>query len=130
MSIESIVAKLAASVIGGMIIEQLVEIRLFVILILLMVVADLITGISAARCRKEKISSWCLRRTINKFSLYTLAIVLSQGMEYVFQIPQIVYVVAFYICATEFISNLENIGEVTGTNIAAQIKDVIKARLK
>lgn len=127
---ESILTKLGFSFLAGTAAELFfATVEPFIFMVLFLVVADLITGISAARNRKEKISSWGLRRTIQKFTLYSIAIVLSQGMEQVFNIPQVVYIVALFICATEFLSNLENIGEVTGVNVAAKVKELLASKL-
>jgi len=120
---------LVISFIGGAILEQIIEVRPFLILLLALVIADLLTGLSSARHRGEEIRSWGLRRTIVKFSLYAIAVVSAQGMQYVFGIPQVTYVVAFYICATEFLSNLENIGEVTGTNITGEIRKFLISKI-
>ena len=120
---------LAFSLVGGFITEMFMEIRPFIVFTLILVVADLITGILAAHKRGEIISSWGLRRTIVKFVLYGIAIVLSKGMEHVFSVPQVVYVVAFYICLTEFYSNLENIGEVTGTNVITSVKNLLTDKI-
>ena len=131
MSLEGgVIGKLAASAVGGIVLEQLMEIRPFIFMMLILVVCDLITGISAARSKGEKISSWGLRRTVQKFVLYGIAIALSKGMEYTFSFPQLVYVVAFYICTTEFFSNLENIGDVTGTNLVSKVKELVGSKIR
>ena len=117
-------------IIGGSIIREILnEVTPFLVLLLVLVVADLYTGINAAKHRKEDIESWGLRRTVQKFVLYAMAVLLARGMEYVFGLPQVVYVVAFYICVTEFLSNLENIGEVTGTNITGEIRRFLMSKI-
>ena len=128
--IKTVIAKLFASVLVAAAFEMFIEVRSFLILLFILVLCDLITGVSAARKKGEKINSKGLRRTVSKFVMYSIAIILSKGMEHVFGIPEVVYVVAFYICTTEFISNLENIGAVTGINIAERIKDIINSRIK
>lgn len=77
----------------------------------ILIFADLITGILAARARKEKITSAGLRRTITKMFVYNLAVVLGFLVETHMTgaaIP-IVKIVAGFIGLTEFLSILENL---------------------
>jgi len=124
------VLKVVAGLIGGFWGDMLIEVCPFLILVFLLVLCDFFTGVTAAKNAGEKINSKGMRRTVSKFVMYCIAILLSKGMEHVFSVPQLVYVVSFYICATEFISNLENIGKVTGINIAERVKEIINSRLK
>jgi phage-related holin len=89
-----------------------------------LVMADLFTGTKAAIKRGEIIHSKGLARSVSKITLYFIAILLSRGMEVVFfeNIP-VTSLTAGYIALAEFKSNLENIGEYTGTDIWNYIKE-------
>jgi len=93
----------------------------FLILTCALVCCDFITGVKAAHKRGEKIQSKGFRRTLSKTLMYFVAIFLSKGMEDVFGVPKLVYVVSGFIALTEFKSNLENISSFTGTNIWANL---------
>ena len=92
----------------------------FIAMAVALIVVDFATGIRKAVAQNEKITSRGIARTVNKFFLYPAAIMLCEGMERVFfdnspMIP-LTYIVAAFICATEFKSVLENIGAVTGVD--------------
>jgi phage-related holin len=95
----------------------------FLILVICLVFADLYTGLKAARFRKESISSRGLGRTVEKFTLYFIAILASEGLTVVL-LPnvQFAYIAAFTISITEFKSIIENVEEVTGVKIWTIIK--------
>lgn len=99
----------------------------FLIITAVLVIADFITGIAAAIYRKERISSRGMRNTVVKIVLYFIAILLSEGMVVVFNIPAhiLTYSVAFVIAVTEFRSNIENIESATGTSIWSAIKNLV-----
>lgn len=102
----------------------------FMMLCATLVVVDFITGVLAAKKRKEVLRSKGFQRTIFKITLYFLAILLSRGMDVVFlhNIPthfSFTYIVAGFVCLTEFKSNLENIGSLTGTDIWAHMANRI-----
>lgn len=109
----------------------------YLALVVTLVMADLYTGIKAARKREEVINSKGLRKSIGKISLYFLAIILSRGMEVIFfegrwindHIP-LTYLVAGFISAVEFQSNIENISAMTGINIWEKIKGKFEGWLK
>ena len=92
--------------------------------------ADMYTGIKAARKRNEKILfSNGIRRTIEKTTIYFIAILLSEGMVQVFNLPiNLTYAVAFLVATAEFISNIENIEEITGTPLTNAIKDILRPK--
>lgn len=92
---------------------------------------DFATGVRAAKARKEKIRSRGFFRTVEKIVLYFLAILLSEGMKEVFNLPiPITYMVSGIIALTEFQSNLENISDITGTQLWPSIKDKIEGLFK
>ena len=86
--------------------------------------ADVLTGIRAAKKRLETISSSKLSMTVNKIVFYALAIILSRLMETVFidWLP-LARLTAGYIAVVEFKSNIENIGEITEVDIWNYLKE-------
>ena len=92
----------------------------FIAMAVALIVVDFATGIRKALAVGEKITSRGIARTVNKFIGYPAAILLCEGMERVFfdnsPIVPLTYIVAAFICATEFKSVLENIGSVTGVD--------------
>lgn len=99
--------------------------------IFLLVVADLITGLAAAKKRNEVIHSKGLRRSTLKFGMYCVAIVSCHSVETVyFKDFPVVYMVAAYIAGTELWSVLENVGTVTGTNVLNSIREYLSRTLK
>lgn len=98
----------------------------FLVFTIVLVVTDFITGVQAARARKEKLRSRGFARSIQKITLYFIAILLARGMDEVFFNPKgmnfdATWVVAAFIAMTEFKSNLENINQVTNTDIWGNI---------
>jgi uncharacterized membrane protein len=104
----------------------------FLIMAFALIVCDLITGISAAKRRKDVISSKGIGRSIEKMVMYIIAILLSELFRVTFltevafgmveQFP-IVYIVSITISIRELKSNFENIQVVTGTTLWGSIKD-------
>ena len=116
-------AKAVFSILIGWFTSWIIPIAQFLIVILFLIVADFITGVGASHKRAKdagesfKFSASGMRRTIQKGAYYMLAILLAHAMQYVF-LPAVplAYMTAFYIAATEFKSNMENIATITGTN--------------
>lgn len=109
---------------------QLAPIFPFLAITLALVIADLVTGIWAASARGEKISSRGLRQTVKKVSVYFVAILLAAGMQEVFGIPLVTYLVALLIGTAEFKSNLENVEAITGTPLWRGIRHLFERVLK
>ena len=102
----------------------IMPIQKFLFLVFALVATDYWTGTRAARERGEVINSKGMRRTVQKIAMYFVAILLAQGVILTFSIPSLgelslVSVIAGYICATEFRSNLENISSYTGNDLWA-----------
>lgn len=92
-----------------------------------LVVADLFTGIWAAKKRGEQITSWGMRKTVSKILAYELAIVLAYVLEVNFlTLLPAVKTIAGFIAATEFKSALENLSNITGVNLAEAAKGLIQ----
>jgi hypothetical protein len=122
MEIFWINAKIVAALVFGIVLAFLLPLVPFLGMVFVLVAVDLITGVRAAKARKETITSGGLKRTIEKICLYFAAIILSEGMVQVFfpGLP-LTYVVAAYIALTEFKSNIENISDVTGVDLWKRI---------
>lgn len=118
--------KYIIATIWGVTLGFIIPVADFMILCSALVVVDFITGVLAAKKRKEQLSSKGFQRTITKITLYFVAILLSRGMDVVFLYNittkfSFSYIVAGFVCLTEFKSNLENIGTLTGTDIWGHI---------
>jgi hypothetical protein len=107
--------------------DWVLPIRAFVGITLFLVCADLVTGIQAAHKRGEKIHSRGLRRTVLKFTMYSIAIMGAHTMQSVFfpHFPM-VFSISAYIAVSEFWSVLENVGTTTGTNVLSAIREYLE----
>jgi hypothetical protein len=108
--------KIALAALVSWLLSFIMPVMPFLVFTTVLVFADLHTGIKAAEFRGETIRSHGLRRTVSKIVLYFIAILLSEGMKYVFHFPNwadVSFLVAGLIAVTEFKSNLENISEFT-----------------
>jgi phage-related holin len=115
------------------VLDWLVPVKTFVAATLLLVVADLVTGVQAARRRNEAVNSKGLRRSVLKFSMYCVAIIAAHTMQTVyFHTFPLVFGISAYISATELWSILENVGQVTGTNLlsANAVSDLLRKILR
>jgi len=110
------------SICCGIIFSFIFPIKHFLIFTIFVVFADTVTGILAAKKRKEPITSKGLYRTSQKILTYFCGIMIFHGASITFQLPsQITYSVSFIIAATELFSISENIKIITGTNIGTII---------
>lgn len=85
-----------------------------------MVVADLVTGIWRARKKRQKFSSFKLRRTVTKFTAYQIAVVTAMIIErYLVNVDgvPIVKTVAASIALVELQSIRENLTDILGKDI-------------
>lgn len=131
----------AVGFVVGLILEFLAPVWMFIMLMLVLVLSDTLTGVKAAKMRGDRITSKGLRRTSAKFIYYSLAIFLARGMEWVFlsdiQILayhvdkiNVTYGVAFFLASIELKSNYENISSILGIELWEAVKDYFKNRLK
>lgn len=96
---------------------------------ILLVAADLYTGVKAARYRHEEITSRKMRKTIDKIIMYCIAIVLVMIVEKTFfNSDYLVYLVSAYVSIVELKSNLENIKDITGTDILSVVSEAISIK--
>ena len=91
---------------------------------LVFITLDLVLGVMAARKRGEKITSLGFRRTIVKLSIYEVAIMLGFLCETYMtgDLVPISKIIAGFIGITEMKSLMENLNEVSGTDL---LKDII-----
>ena len=113
------------------ILNYFVPVHHFVAITLGLILADLITGIQAARKRGETIQSKGLRRSSQKFMMYCFALLSAHSIQdtYFGDFP-LAYTVSAYISITEFWSVLENVGAVTGTNVLEAVRGKLSEVLK
>lgn len=101
----------------------LAPIKMVMITVGVLIVADLVTGIWAAHKRGEKINSAAMRRTISKIFVYQLSVITGFLLEtYILgnSVP-ISKIVAGVIGMVEFKSVLENSDTIIGENIYSMI---------
>lgn len=109
---------LAASVLA-----VFLPIKMVIITTLVLILADLITGVIAAHKRGEKISSAALRRTTSKTLTYLAAICLGYLVE-AYMIENVIAVsklIAGVIGITEIKSVLENLDSINGNSLFKSI---------
>jgi phage-related holin len=123
--------KAALSVVATFVGSALLPVSTFLAVGVMLVMADWITGVTAAIVRGDRITSRGLMRTMRKVLFYSMAIVLVLMVERAF-FPSshwMVYLVSAYIALVELFSNLENISSITGTDIAAPLRRALRLRL-
>ena len=115
------------SICCGIIFSFIFPIQHFLIFTIFVVFADTVTGILAAKKRKEPITSKGLYRTSQKILTYFCGIMIFHGASITFGLPsQIVYSVSSLIAFTELYSISENIKSITGVNLATTILKFFK----
>jgi phage-related holin len=86
-----------------------------------LVVLDTVTGIIAAKKRKEKINSRGFARLLSKIVVYMASIIGCRGVEQVLHVPNVTYLAVGAIALTELMSVLENTRVVSGANVAGVV---------
>lgn len=101
----------------------------FVLATGLFVLCDLVTGIIAAKKRGESLESKKLFRSVAKFLVYGVAIIVAHTINFLY-IPSFpaVQLVAGFIAFVEVKSIDENIAVVTGYSILGVIVDKLKSK--
>lgn len=97
----------------------LAPIKMVMITVGVLIMADLVTGIWAALKRGEKVSSAAMRRTISKMFIYQLAVICGFMLEtYILDgIVPVAKIVAGVIGMVEFKSILENSNHIVGGDL-------------
>lgn len=95
-----------------------------------LIMADMITGMLAARKRKEKIQSAEMRRSISKFVVYQIAIISGFLLEtYMLEnLLPVSKIVAGVIGMVEFKSILENASTIIGQDILKMVLDKLGSK--
>lgn len=91
----------------------------------ILVIADLVLGIMAARHRKEPITSAGFRRSITKVFIYEIAIMLAYITETYLTGPDVPVskIVSGFVGITELKSVIENLNELSGDSIFKLLVD-------
>ncbi len=99
-------------------------IKMLLITVGVLIFADALTGIIAAKKRNEEISSAGMRRTVTKMFVYQLAVITGFMLEVYLlggSIP-VSKLVAGFVGTVEFKSMLENATEITGLDFKSIIQ--------
>lgn len=90
---------------------------------MVLTIIDLISGLMAAKHRKEAITSSGLKRTIVKIFIYEAAVLLGYLTEQYMtgDLIPVMKILAGYIGITELTSVLENLEEITGLSILKKL---------
>ena len=114
--------KIAYAICCGWIASFFIPIKGFLLFVIAVTFADMVTGIKAARKEGQKINSRGLYRTSEKIAVYFVGIMIFEGAKNTFSLPvPITYMVAFLIATVELYSISENIKRITGVNLAVLI---------
>lgn len=96
--------------------------------IYLLLFCDLVSGLTKAHKKGEPITANKLSMTVTKFIFYSIAIVIAFQVDIaLFSSTALVltHIVGYYITLIEFKSNIENISEITNTDLWSLIKDKV-----
>lgn len=95
-------------------------IEVLVLWMLIFIISDMITGIHASLTEGGHIQSCKLQRTVHKFLLYAMTIVLLEGLDrYLFDLMDLhlANIGATIICGIELWSIMENCYRITGNRV-------------
>lgn len=96
-----------------------------------MIMADLVTGVMAARKRGEKITSGGFRRTLVKIFVYELALMLAFLAEkYMSDLLPFVKIASSMISLVELTSIYENLNSISGMNLLKGLIDKLGSEAK
>ena len=119
--------KIAYAICCGWIFSFFVPIKGFLLFVIAVTFADMVTGIKAARKEGQKISSKGMYRTVEKIVTYYVGIMIFELAKITFYLPvPITYMVAFLIATVELYSISENIKRITGVNLGVLITRFFK----
>lgn len=107
-------------------VEHLTPIKGYIGFTIFILVADLVTGVKAAKHRGEAVRSWGLRRTTNKFVMFSVAMLCALNFQNTFfpDFP-LVFGVALFIARHEILSVFENVKVVTGLDIESYVREYL-----
>jgi hypothetical protein len=108
-------------------------IGMLVLWALIFILADMITGIYAAFCNGELITSHKMQRTVVKFLMYSSAIILLEGLDvYIinFMDMALARIGATLICSIELYSIFENCYKATGNVVFKVLTQFTSKKIK
>ena len=93
---------------------------------------DLVSGVLAARKRKETITSSGFKRTLVKLVVYELAIALGFIAQHYLMgdVIPVINIIGSYVGLTELTSAYENINEIAGENLLKNVLDKLNSSSK
>lgn len=115
------------------VLSYFVPVTSIIMIIFIFVVVDLVSGISAARVKKEPVKSKKMRSTVQKMLCYMTTIVLAffiQKEILIYEWFEIMNVVSGIIALAEFKSILENFGTITGNSTFKDVFGTLEAAFK
>lgn len=117
----------------GALSQFLAPIADFIFVIALLMTADFITGIQAAKKRGEAITSQGWRRTATKIVVYSLLIIVCEEIKMIFFKDidvKVTYAIALFIVMIELKSLSENIKTITGIDVWGKITEMFPSQTK
>ena len=113
-----------------LIIAYFTPIAEMILVMLIFLILDTISGIWASLKKGEKLESHKLRKTIYKIVWYTIAVMLSWMMEKTFTLTwtNLASLVCGFICFVELKSIFENITRITNEPVFMKILKIIKCK--
>lgn len=134
-STDGLVIKLI-SVAGAFLAAHFGQIDKYIVGVFILLVIDMVTGVRASVVKKkERVESRRLYRTVEKFVVYSLAIIASYVVEVIFISGDAIwekgltYVAAAIIAAVELRSVYENVSTIVGQDLWEAIKDRVYGML-
>ena len=100
---------------------------------LIFILADMVTGIYAAFCKGDLITSHKMQRTVVKFLMYSSSIMLLEGLDVyliTFADLQLARIGATIICGIELYSIFENCYRATGNIVFKALTQFVRTKTK
>lgn len=100
---------------------------------LIFILADMVTGIYAAFCKGDLITSHKMQRTVVKFLMYSSSIMLLEGLDVyliTFADLQLARIGATIICGIELYSIFENCYKATGNIVFKALTQFVRTKTK
>ena len=108
-------------------------IGVLILWMLIFILCDMATGIYAAFCKGDKITSHKMQRTVVKFLMYTSSIMLLEGLDIymiTFADLQLARIGATIICGIELYSIFENCYKATGNIVFKVLTQFTSKKIK
>ena len=128
LDVHKIWSYLIASIIGFF-----EPIGVLILWMLIFIMSDMATGIYAAFCKGDKITSHKMQRTVVKFLMYTSSIMLLEGLDIymiTFADLQLARIGATIICGIELYSIFENCYRATGNVVFKVLTQFTSKKIK